>query len=160
MSADLFDDLPENGVDPGHKEKKPGRQYHCPQCSKLMRRIAGRKGPFWGCSGFPVCKTTLFDKDGKPSTEPDERYRCPVCTRSMVKSTNAKGDYWFCTGYNRGCAVTLPDIDGKPAQAWRCRKCGQLLKKRSGKNGVFWGCTHYPDCLQTYRDKEGRPDYQ
>ncbi|MDT8429134.1 MAG: topoisomerase DNA-binding C4 zinc finger domain-containing protein, partial [Pseudomonadales bacterium] len=137
-----------------------GRQYHCPQCARVMRRINGKKGPFWGCSGFPACKTTLFDLDGKPSTEPDERYRCPVCTRSMIKSTNAKGDYWFCTGYNRGCSVTLPDIDGKPAQAWRCRKCGQLLKKRTGKNGVFWGCSQYPDCLQTYRDREGSPDYQ
>jgi putative DNA topoisomerase len=155
MTDDLFDEsnLPTDTAD----EQPGGRRHYCPNCRKPLRRINGRKGPFWGCTGFPECTTSLFDNDGKPSEEPDERYRCPVCTRSMGRATNTKGDYWYCTGYNRGCKVVLPDVDGVPAAAWRCKVCGHLLKKRRGKNGDFWGCTQYPDCRQTYRDSEGKP---
>lgn len=36
----------------------------CPKCGKPMRQRTARKGPnagsqFWGCSGYPECKTTL-----------------------------------------------------------------------------------------------------
>jgi DNA topoisomerase-3 len=43
----------------------------CPDCQKgLVRREAKRKGSFWwGCSGFPTCKTRFFDKDGLPDRE-------------------------------------------------------------------------------------------
>jgi DNA topoisomerase-1 len=34
----------------------------CPQCGKPMRRIHGRNGWFWGCSGYPEgCRATLQD---------------------------------------------------------------------------------------------------
>ena len=156
MSADLFDSLnPPEAPEP----ETGGRQYFCPNCRKPMRRLEGKKGPFWGCTGFPDCTTSLFDKNGKPSEEVDERYRCPVCTRSMITAHNAKGDYWYCTGYNRGCKVTLPDDEGKPAAAYRCRLCGHLLKKRKSKTGEFWGCTQFPDCRQTYRNVDDKPDY-
>jgi ssDNA-binding Zn-finger/Zn-ribbon topoisomerase 1 len=113
-------------------------------------------GPFWGCSTFPACKTTLNDVDGKPTTEINEEYRCPICTRRLVKST---GDYWFCSGYSKGCKITLEDADGVPKTAFRCRECGSLLVKRNGKNGLFWGCSEYPECSATYNDLDGRPDY-
>lgn len=38
----------------------------CPSCGKLMIRRKGKKGYFWGCSGFPECKTTSRDDKGKP----------------------------------------------------------------------------------------------
>lgn len=122
-----------------------------------MRRIMGKKGPFWGCTGFPDCKTSLFDKDGKPSRVPDERYRCPVCTRALIRAENSKGPYWYCTGYDKGCKTRLADDNGVPAKAWRCTACGQLLKRRRGKNGWFWGCSQFPECRHTWPDKDGVP---
>jgi ssDNA-binding Zn-finger/Zn-ribbon topoisomerase 1 len=116
-------------------------------------------GPFWGCTGYPTCKTTRYDVDGVPSKEADEHYRCPVCTRSMIRTSDKRGFYWFCTGYNKGCKVTLRDDDGRPETAFRCKSCGQLLIKRRGKKGKFWGCSQYPTCTTTYSDKDGKPNF-
>jgi ssDNA-binding Zn-finger/Zn-ribbon topoisomerase 1 len=133
------------------------RVHPCPTCKKPLRRKEGKMGPFWGCSGFPDCRTTLNDLAGKPSTEIDEHYRCPICTRRLVKADKDKGDYWFCSGYSKGCKVTLADHDGIPEAAYRCQKCGHLLVQRKGKNGVFWGCSEYPQCTASHADKDNRP---
>lgn len=147
--------------------RSPSRQFgiskvhFCPDCRKPMRRIDGKLGPFWGCTGFPECHATLNDVDGKPSREPDEHYRCPVCTRRMVKTQTGSGDvYWNCTGADRGCNVRLKDDHGRPETAYRCASCGHLLVKRHGKHGAFWGCSAYPDCRQTYNDSNGLPDFK
>lgn len=133
--------------------------HYCPVCRKPLRRMNGKMGPFWGCTGFPDCHMTLDDVDGKPSREPDEQFCCPVCTRRMVKRQNRQGGpYWVCTGAAKGCDVSLADDEGKPARAFRCRSCGHLLVKRQGRHGLFWGCSHYPDCNQTYNDRDGAPD--
>lgn len=137
------------------------KQYACPECKKPMRRIQGKMGPFWGCTGFPQCKHSLNDVDGKPSQDIDEQYRCPVCTRRLVRADKEKGDYWYCSGFSKGCKVTLADCDGVPQARFRCRCCGHLLVKRERKSdhSEFWGCSEYPDCTQTYPDKDNRPDF-
>ena len=112
MPKDLLGDIPQGAAI---------RQHYCPDCHKPLRRIMGKKGPFWGCTGFPDCKTSMFDKDGKPSRVPDERYRCPVCTRALIRAENSKGPYWYCTGYDKGCKTRLADDNGVPAKAWRCK---------------------------------------
>lgn len=38
----------------------------CPNCGKPMVRRKSKNGYFWGCSGFPECKTTANDNKGKP----------------------------------------------------------------------------------------------
>ena len=41
--------------------------YDCPECGKKLVIRKGRYGQFFGCSGYPKCKTTLkVDQDGKP----------------------------------------------------------------------------------------------
>ncbi len=42
--------------------------YPCPDCGKPMRSRNGSRGKFWGCSGYPKCKTTRPDDHGKPGT--------------------------------------------------------------------------------------------
>ncbi|WP_211830984.1 DNA topoisomerase 3 [Kistimonas asteriae] len=46
-------------------------QHKCQDCGKgLIRRPGKKKGTFfWGCSGFPECRTSYFDKGGKPVLE-------------------------------------------------------------------------------------------
>ena len=62
-----------------------GRTYHgapalsrednetliCPDCGKplLIRQGTNAKGPWtmFSCSGFPQCKASFWDKDGKPN---------------------------------------------------------------------------------------------
>lgn len=47
-------------------------EHLCPNCEKpLVRRkgkpYKGKASYFYGCSGYPDCKTTLFEKNGKPN---------------------------------------------------------------------------------------------
>ncbi len=46
----------------------PGPLAHpCPACGKALRRNKGKKGVFWGCSGYrDGCKFTADDDKGKP----------------------------------------------------------------------------------------------
>ncbi|PAU80177.1 DNA topoisomerase III [Halovibrio salipaludis] len=40
----------------------------CPYCYAPLVRRNGRNGPFWGCSRYPGCRTTVPDRDGRPDT--------------------------------------------------------------------------------------------
>lgn len=43
----------------------------CPKCNKpLVKRKAKTGSSFWGCSGYPDCKTTFPDLKGKPDFNP------------------------------------------------------------------------------------------
>jgi len=133
--------------------------HFCPKCKKPLRRIAGKMGPFWGCSGFPQCAITLNDVDGVPSQLPDNHYRCPVCTRKMIRKQNKQDEYyWYCTGFRKGCDVRLSDQNGRPETAYRCKACGHLLVRRQARGEYFWGCSRYPECTATHRDSEGYPE--
>ena len=48
----------------------PKNSVMCPTCGKAMRRMKSAKGYFWGCTGYPECKNTFPDKNGKPDTAP------------------------------------------------------------------------------------------
>lgn len=43
----------------------------CPKCNKgKLRKINGKKGPFWGCSCYPECSGVFADKKGEPDFAP------------------------------------------------------------------------------------------
>lgn len=118
---------------PGAQQAAPtstsptGETVACPTCHKPMFRRTTQNGAFWGCSGYPKCKTTLPDADGRPGEARTSR-EAP----GKVTAT-AKG-------------VTFP-----------CPKCGKALMQRKGANGPFWGCTAYPTCKATLPDDNGKP---
>ena len=41
-----------------------------------------------------------------------------------------------------------------------CPSCGKIMQRRKGKAGYFWGCSNYPNCKQTFPDKNGKPDME
>jgi hypothetical protein len=52
-------------------------RHPCPDCGSAMRRIPGKTGHFWGCSGYPACNATRPDKDGSPAKEtPSDSGHC------------------------------------------------------------------------------------
>lgn len=54
-----------------------GSSVPCPNCGKeLIRRNTRRGKVFWGCSGYPDCKTAYWDE---PLAE-----KCPKCSNLMV----------------------------------------------------------------------------
>lgn len=95
-------------------------RFPCPECGKAMRRIPGKTGHFWGCSGYPECSTTRPDADGQPGekeTPKDSGHACPSCGKSLLRRTK-KGkegyDFWGCSGFKDGCKVSFPNKRGKP----------------------------------------------
>ena len=48
----------------------PKNRIACPKCGKAMRRMKSAKGYFWGCTGYPECRATFPDQNGKPDTAP------------------------------------------------------------------------------------------
>ncbi len=51
---------------PAYKKPCEVSQFSCPECQKILYRREGKKGFWWGCSGFPQCKTTFLDTKGAP----------------------------------------------------------------------------------------------
>ena len=95
----------------------------CPSCGKGMIRRKGDKGFWWGCSGYPTCKHTMIDKDGKPVEKPasfkpkaptaSSEHKCQACEKPLIRRKGTKGYFWGCTGYPE-CTSTYVDYLGKP----------------------------------------------
>ncbi|MGD9825027.1 DNA topoisomerase III [Desulfobacter sp.] len=109
-------------------EEKQG--FSCPNCSQLLRQRKGKNGLFWGCSGYPDCKTTFPDKGGKPDLTPKEKkggvlskFNCQACGKPLIRREAKK-------------------------------------KGKGGKKNYWWGCSGFPDCRETYFDNNGQPKFK
>ncbi|HEY1348415.1 MAG TPA: DNA topoisomerase 3 [Ktedonobacteraceae bacterium] len=91
----------------------------CPECQKPLRRIKGKKGFFWGCTGLSEgCAFHCPDKGGKPApkrTLKVSAHTCLVCGKGLVRRPGKKkGTFWWgCSGFP-ACKQTYPDAKGKP----------------------------------------------
>ena len=136
----------------------------CPNCGKPMRRRKGKTGFFWGCSGYPECKTTFPDKKGKPDMEArkskstGKTAKCPVCGKKLRQIKGKFGIFWGCE--DRDCGATFPDHDNKPVIV-KCPSCGKGYLKRSeakkhpGK--FYWWCSERCGAPSVW-DKDGLPN--
>jgi DNA topoisomerase-3 len=105
----LIDELDRNGI------SISSNATPCPVCNNgFLRKRKGQNGFFWGCSSYPVCKTSFPDSDGKPATEKKTtegaidrlNVPCPSCNKEIL--VRPKG--FFCTG----CGFKLwSEIAGK-----------------------------------------------
>ena len=85
--------------------------YPCPQCNKPLRRINGKYGFFWSCSGYKEgCKVTTTDKKGKPLPI----FLCPKCNQILKQLKAKNGYFWGCSRFDSGCPTTFRDIKGRP----------------------------------------------
>ena len=133
----------------------------CPDCGKPLVIKLGRRGKFYGCSGFPECAHT-HPLPGQPDQAPellDEK--CPDCGNPLQKRRGRFGPFVGCSTYPeckyiqkdkpRNTGVPCPKCLETP-----CKRCtdnapGDLLE-RKGKKGVFFGCSHYPACRHTQNE--------
>lgn len=102
-------------------------KFPCPKCQKPLRRINGPRGSFWGCTGYPDCKHTQPDEEGRPG----------------VRTSDVQG---------RTSRSDMP----APRQALRkaragvaCPDCGDglLINKTMRDSGKpFVGCNRFPGC--------------
>lgn len=96
----------------------------CPSCGKPLIRRKNKNGNFfWGCSGYPDCKTILQDLNGKPTTERVDptitKYVCKICGKPLKhlkgnsKKTGKPYDIFVCSG-KPDCNQIYPAKSGKP----------------------------------------------
>lgn len=91
----------------GALQAKAGPKHDCPACGKPLRRRPGKKGYWWGCTGYPECEHTFPDVDGKPGERrapaaPTTQHKCTECGKPLARRTKAGvngWDFWSCTGY-------------------------------------------------------------
>jgi DNA topoisomerase-3 len=108
--------------------------HPCSECGKPMQRRKGKNGWFWGCTGYPDCKTTLPDERGKPapraSAKPAGRCVCGGDIRETPRTwtcADCKATVWKETAGKRvGVKTAMALFAGR-----RVRLTG--LKSRSGK---------------------------
>ena len=96
--------------------------HPCPACGKAMSRRKNEKGFWWGCSGYPTCKSTMGDKGGKPvaivkaaPATPSAEHKCSKCQKPLIRRKGTKGFWWGCSGYPT-CKEMYKDKLGKPTK--------------------------------------------
>ena len=95
----------------------------CPLCTKPLRQMQGRFGPFTACTGYPSCKYIKPVKAG---------FKCTQCGKGDVVQKMWKGKkFWGCSRYP-DCKFSISgEIEETP-----CAKCNNpYLLKRVDKEG-------------------------
>jgi DNA topoisomerase-1 len=106
---------------------EPGETRECEKCGKPMVVRNSRRGPFWGCTGFPKCRNTVAIE--VPQAAADE-------------GENAENGDVMANNPNE-----VPRYKAEPIiTEHKCPNCGEPLAMRSGRFGPFLGCTGYPKC--------------
>lgn len=103
--------------------------HPCPECGKALGRRKGQYGYFWRCSGYPDCKVSLPDANGKPGEKKappkPSGIACPNCGKDLARRKGTtqpkkKGmkprdyDFYSCTGFPKCDSKFETGEDGKP----------------------------------------------
>jgi DNA topoisomerase-1 len=144
------------------KGKESGE--NCPLCGKPLVSRYGKRGAFWGCTGYPECTYTKPGEgdQGREAPVPTD-HACPECGKPMLQRMGPRGPFLGCSGYPE-CMTTMNfDAEGKPVPASRttehvCEKCGKPMVLREGRRGPFLACSGYPKCKNAKDvDAQGNP---
>lgn len=154
-------------------------KHKCLECNSFLEYRSNDKGAYWSCSGRKrerkPCILTYPDKDRSPDFEKfkeQNQHKCIHCgnflKEDVDKNTNEK--IWKCTGWRArpSCRLKYSDHNGKPdfdlaltMYKHKCKCKRPLVMKKSSRDGSkFWSCTGFPDCNNSYPDKDGEPDLQ
>lgn len=104
--------------------------HSCPDCGRALRHFVKQdaKGQrtcdLWNCTGYPECKASFANDNGKPgsrlerkSPTPPSDYKCPKCGRPLYRrqglsKAGKKYDFFGCG--DRSCNATYWTRDDKP----------------------------------------------
>ncbi|MDR1036859.1 MAG: hypothetical protein LBT40_09860 [Deltaproteobacteria bacterium] len=101
-------------------------EHVCEDCGRPLRHIVkeGDNGyNFWGCSGFPACKATYTDADGRPGPKQPPRsepsgFKCVRCGSDLFRrkgtSRSSGMDYDFFSCSNQKCRAIYNVKDNAP----------------------------------------------
>jgi DNA topoisomerase-1 len=113
----------------GLKVSLPDEPKHsCPECGQMLRRRKGKKGFFWGCSGYPDCNVTLPDARGKPGEK-------AASSNGKAGGPSVK-QLEFAESVATASGVDIPDearADGRKLSAWIDQHKSSLPAKGAGR---------------------------
>ena len=95
----------------------------CPQCSKPLRQLIGRFGPFIACSGYPECTYIHHTKANFP---------CPKCQGDIIERQWKGKKFWGCKNYPQCTFSIAGDIEQQPCPS--CKAPFLLKRTQSGGN--------------------------
>jgi len=99
--------------------------YPCPLCHKPLKQRTGPRGAFWGCTGYPDCKGTLPDDNGKPGHKaPEQVKQTPTHMQDKLVKPKAKAGE-DCPECKKGKLI------------------GRVFKETSKP---YIGCNQFPKC--------------
>jgi DNA topoisomerase-1 len=106
----------------------------CPNCGRPMQKRRGRFGEFWGCTGYPECKT-IVDPKKKDLPPPDPEFSMPCprpgCGGTITAKRSRRGTIFYsCSNYN-----AKPKCEyvawSRPDPEQRCEACGYPMAEKS-----------------------------
>ncbi len=143
----------------------------CPICTKAMRRISGRNGPFYSCTDYPRCKGTMNINQGAATGTSSQRQapeivpgeQCPKCGAEMRKITGRNGPFLSCITYPKckgtkniaakANSYTPPppaiQTNAENSSDLPCPECGGPMITASTPNGAILSCEAFPRCHGT-----------
>ena len=119
----------------------------CPKCGlPLVYRYTKTNERFVGCSGYPDCDYSTYDKE----TLTDEI--CPDCGHPLIKRRARTGKYFVgCSNYP---ACTYIKRQPVVFTGRICPECGSQLVMRKSRYGKdFEACSAFPKCRYINKEK-------
>ncbi len=121
----------------------------CPKCGKPLLIRLGKRGRFYGCTGYPECDYTrgLDESENQHAKDEEALDRdCPDCGQKLVYKYGRYGKFIGCSGYPK--CKHIESLTQPEESLVDCPECKQakLIKRMSRYKKVFYGCKRYPDC--------------
>jgi DNA topoisomerase-1 len=119
---------------PGQEPAEGAETMECPNCGKPMQQKRGRFGEFWGCTGYPECKTIVDPKKKDlPPPDPDFSMPCPRpgCGGTITAKRSMRGKvYYACSNKSgkKGCEYVAWN---RPDPEQRCETCGYPMAENT-----------------------------
>ncbi|HEU4752480.1 MAG TPA: DNA topoisomerase, partial [Armatimonadota bacterium] len=124
------DGTPAGSGAPGSSEEEA---MTCPNCGKPMQQKRGRFGEFWGCTGYPDCKTIIDPKKKDlPPPDPDFSMPCPRpgCGGTVTAKRSFRGTVYYPCSNKSGKGGCEYVAWSRPDPSQRCESCGYPMAER------------------------------
>ena len=144
--------LSDKGGKPGDmQESRKKSDTPCPLCGRDVSLFQGKKGPFWGCSGYKdeanPCDAIFRDNNGEmgdrivPAPRETTNIACPKCKKTkLVKMTTKTGKPFFKCPENKDHGPWWADDSGNGlGNAWDFGSSGKRTGGGSKKSSVGKG---------------------
>jgi DNA topoisomerase-1 len=118
----------------------------CPECQKPLVLKLGKRGRFYGCTGYPDCSYTRDAGESADAPQEEIDRDCPKCSSKLLVRHGRYGKFIGCSGYP-DCRYIEP-LNKPKETGVTCPKCkqGEIVERRSKRGKVFFSCNKYPTC--------------